>query len=422
MISNDQSPEKMILVCVATEGSEDPEILLDELAELVETAGGREVGRVIQNRENASPATYVGKGKIGEIRAYASAQDATGVVCDDELSPSQMRNLSEALEPLRVLDRTMVILDIFADRASSSEGKLEVELAQLRYRSARIRALAGSYDRQYGMGMRGPGEKKLETDRRLIRERIAALTSELKNVSRTREVTRTLRSKKSLPLVSIVGYTNAGKSTLLNKLTGSEVLEEDKLFATLDTTIRSFVSGSGQEILFSDTVGFIRKLPHHLVDAFKSTLDEARYADIILQVADASDPELRAKMKVVRATLEQLGISDKPVITVFNKCDKIHLADLRDPEADASFMISAKTGEGLDKLTDQVEKILAERRHCFNGIIPYTHGSLASDIRSRGQLLSEEYIPEGIRISAYVPGELAGRLKEFECGAGSPLL
>ena len=414
MISNDQKPEKVILVCVATEGSEDPEILLDELAELVETAGGQEVGRVIQNRENASPATYVGKGKIEEIKAYAEAQGASGIVCDDELSPSQMRNLSEALEPLRVLDRTMVILDIFADHASSSEGKLEVELAQLKYRAARIRSLAGTYDRQYGMGMRGPGEKKLETDRRLIRERIAVLANELKNVSKTREVTRTLRSKQSLPLVSIVGYTNAGKSTLLNKLTGSEVLEEDKLFATLDTTIRSFITSTGQEILFSDTVGFIRKLPHHLVEAFRSTLEEARYADIILQVADASDPEIRAKMRVVRETLGQLGISDKPVITVFNKCDKIHLVDLKDPEADASLMISAKTGEGLELLTKQVEKIISERRHCFNGVIPYTHGSLAADIRARGQLLSEEYIPEGINISAFVPPELAGRLKEFE--------
>lgn len=414
MISNDQRPEKVILVCVATEGSEDPEILLDELAELVETAGGQEVGRVIQNRENASPATYVGKGKIEEIEAYARAQGATGIVCDDELSPSQMRNLSEALEPLRVLDRTMVILDIFADHASSSEGKLEVELAQLKYRAARIRSLAGSFDRQYGMGMRGPGEKKLETDRRLIRERIAVLANELKNVSKTREVTRTLRSKKSLPLVSIVGYTNAGKSTLLNKLTGSEVLEEDKLFATLDTTIRSFITSTGQEILFSDTVGFIRKLPHHLVEAFRSTLEEARYADIILQVADASDPESRAKMRVVRETLGQLGISDKPVITVFNKCDIIHLVDLKDPEADASLMISAKTGEGLELLTKQVEKIISERRHCFNGVIPYTHGSLAADIRARGQLLSEEYIPEGIKISAFVPPELAGKLKEFE--------
>ena len=262
--------------------------------------------------------------------------------------------------------------------------------------------------------MRGPGEKKLETDRRLIRDRISVLTSELKNVSRTRDVTRAQRSRKNLPLVSIVGYTNAGKSTLLNKLTGSEVLEEDKLFATLDTTVRNFVSQTGQEILFSDTVGFIRKLPHHLVEAFRSTLDEARYADIILQVADASDPEIRAKMRVVRDTLEKLGISDKPVITVFNKCDKIHLVDLKDPEADASIMISAKTGEGLELLTEQVEKILSERRHCFNGIIPYTAGSLASDIRTRGQLLSEEYVPEGIKISAFVPPELAGRLKEFE--------
>ncbi|MCR4722137.1 MAG: GTPase HflX [Lachnospiraceae bacterium] len=414
MISNDRSPEKVILVCVATEGSEDPEILLDELAELVETAGGQEVGRVIQNRENASPATYVGKGKLEEISAYASAQGATGIVCDDELSPSQMRNLSEALEPLKVLDRTMIILDIFADHASSSEGKLEVELAQLRYRAARIRALAGSYDRQYGLGMRGPGEKKLETDRRIIRERIAVLAGELKNVSRTREVTRSLRNRKGLPLVSIVGYTNAGKSTLLNALTGSEVLEEDKLFATLDTTIRSYISGTGQEILFSDTVGFIRKLPHHLVDAFRSTLDEARFADIILQVADASDPEIRAKMRVVRDTLAGLGISDKPIITVFNKCDKLHPADLRDPEADASVMISAKTGKGLRQLIERVEKILSERSCRFDGIIPYTQGSLASDIRTRGRLLSEEYLPEGIKISAFVPPELAGRLKGFE--------
>jgi len=415
MHDTQQTREKFILICVSKPGDEDPDILLDELEELVETAGGTAVGRIIQNRESESVGSYIGKGKIEEALDYAKAMDADGVVCDDELSPAQMRALSDALSPLKVLDRTMVILDIFADHASSNEGKLEVELAILKYRAARLRSLAGSYDRQgYGVGQRGPGEKKLETDRRRIRERIAVLSGELKESARTREVTRSLRTRKNMPLVSIVGYTNAGKSTLLNALTGAGVLEEDKLFATLDTTVRSHIAPSGQEILFSDTVGFIRKLPHHLVDAFRSTLDEALGADIIIHVIDASDSDYKAKTDVVYETLDKLGAAGKPVIAVFNKTDLVPLVQINDPRARASVRISALKGEGLDRLVDAVEEILLDSQKFFEGVLPYDKGSDLAIIRTKGRLLTEEYIPEGVKISAYVPAAIYNTIKEFD--------
>ena len=284
--------ERVILVAVSTSDEDDTEASLDELEELADTAGATAIGRLVQNREKIHPGTYLGSGKIGELREMVWEMGATGVICDDELSPAQLRNLESALDT-KVMDRTMVILDIFAAHATTSEGKIQVELAQLRYRAARLVGLRSSLSRLGGgIGTRGPGEKKLEMDRRLIKNRIAQLNRELREVKRHRELTREQRTKNRIPVVAIVGYTNAGKSTLLNTLTGAGVLQEDQLFATLDPTTRSQKLPSGQEILLTDTVGFIRKLPHHLIDAFKSTLEEAKYADLILHVVDASNPQM----------------------------------------------------------------------------------------------------------------------------------
>ncbi|MBS5284950.1 MAG: GTPase HflX, partial [Clostridiales bacterium] len=288
----EQIQEKVILIAVSTSDEDDTPASLDELEELAETAGAVTAGRVIQNREKVHPGTYLGKGKIDEVRELVWELGATGVICDDELSPAQLRNLEEALD-IKVMDRTMVILDIFAARANTREGKIQVELAQLRYRAARLVGMRNSLSRLGGgIGTRGPGEKKLETDRRLIHQRIGQLKEELADVKRHREVTRQQREKTAALSAAIVGYTNAGKSTLLNRLTGAGILAEDKLFATLDPTTRSFQLSDGQQILLTDTVGFIRKLPHHLIEAFKSTLEEARYSDIILQVADCSSPQM----------------------------------------------------------------------------------------------------------------------------------
>lgn len=411
MHDNYEQKEKLILVAVSLSDEDTTLRLLDELEELVDTAGAEVVGRIVQNRESISSATYVGKGKIDEIADMIAETGATGIVCDDELSPAQLRNLDEALS-VKITDRTMLILDIFARHASSNEGKLQVELAQLQYRSARLIGLNGTLDRVgYGIGMRGPGEKKLEIDRRLIRDRISMLKEQLRDVDKTREVTRSLRKKKNLPLASIVGYTNAGKSTLLNKLTDAGVLEQDMLFATLDTTVRSMVTDNGQEILLSDTVGFIRKLPHHLVDAFRSTLEEACFADIILHVIDASDPEADTKMRVVYETLSKLGIKDKPVIAIFNKQDKLEGGEsVKDLTAECCVRISAKTGEGLEELVTQIERILNSRRRYYEGLIPYSEASLVAAIRTKGQLLSEEYTPDGIAVKAYLTSELSGRI------------
>ena len=313
--------EKVILIAVSTGDGTDVSASLDELEELVKTAGAAAVDKIIQNRERIHPGTYLGKGKIDEIRERIFELGATGVVCDDELSPAQMRNLEDALQ-IKVMDRTMVILDIFAARATTSEGKIQVELAQLRYRSARLVGLRSSLSRLGGgIGTRGPGEKKLEMDRRLIHDRISILKEDLEAVKRHREVARQQRDKNHMPVAAIVGYTNAGKSTLLNRLTGAGILAEDKLFATLDPTTRNLSLPGGQQILLTDTVGFIRKLPHHLIEAFKSTLEEAKYSDIILHVVDCSNPQMDIQMHVVYETLRELGVTDKVMVTVFNKID-----------------------------------------------------------------------------------------------------
>ena len=355
--------ERVILVGVQESFSEDVEESLDELAELCETAGALVVGRVIQNREKIHPGTYVGKGKIEEIALLMEELGATGIVCDDELSPAQLNNLEKELD-CKVMDRTLIILDIFAARANTSEGNIQVELAQLRYRAARLVGLRNSLSRLGGgIGTRGPGEKKLEMDRRLIHERIGQLKSELEDVKRHREVTRKQRDRKYTLSAAIVGYTNAGKSTLLNTLTGAGILAQDKLFATLDPTTRGLKLASGQEILLTDTVGFIRKLPHHLIEAFKSTLEEARYSDIVLHVVDASNLQMDTQMYVVYDTLRQLEIGDKTVVTVFNKMDQVEQPEtLKDLHSDYQVQISAKTGAGLDELKDILEMILRNRK------------------------------------------------------------
>lgn len=404
---NKEIEERVILIGVETGEGGDTEESLEELKELADTAGAVTAGRVIQKREAVHPGTYIGMGKIEEVRTLAAETGATGVICDDELSPAQLRNLEELLD-LKVMDRTLVILDIFAKHATTSEGKLQVELAQLRYRLARLVGLRSSLSRLGGgIGTRGPGEKKLEMDRRLIKDRIAHLNRELKEVETHREVTRKKRMNQTTLTAAIVGYTNAGKSTLLNRLTGSEVLSEDKLFATLDPTTRVMQLPGGQQLLLTDTVGFIRKLPHHLVEAFKSTLEEAKYADFILHVVDISSPQMEKQMEIVYETLQRLGISDKMIITLFNKCDRITGTMLpRDFRADKTLGISAATGQGMEKLTELLEEVLMERQMLLEHLYPYDQAGQIQVIRKYGQLLAEEYRADGIYIRACVPREL----------------
>lgn len=412
MIDLKEAQERVILVGVSTSDHDDTEKSLDELEELVATAGAVTVGRVIQNLDQVHPGTYVGKGKLEEIKELIWETQATGVICDDELTPVQLGNMEDALET-KVMDRTLIILDIFAARASTNEGKIQVELAQLKYRQSRLVGLGKSLSRLGGgIGTRGPGEKKLEMDRRLIRDRIAQLNRELKDVKRHREVTREQRSRNKVPVVAIVGYTNAGKSTLLNTLTGAGVLEEDKLFATLDPTTRNLKLPSKQEVLITDTVGFIRKLPHHLIEAFRSTLEEAKYADIILHVVDASNPQMDEQMYIVYETLTNLDVKDKPIITAFNKQDKVEgELILRDFRADHILRISAKHGQGLDKLQDTIEEVLRSQKVLIEKVYPYAEAGKIQMIRKYGELLEEEYRGEGIFARGYVPAEIYEKVK-----------
>ena len=410
MIQTSEIKEKFILVGVET-GKDRMEESLTELEELLETAGGETVGRVIQNLESINKATYVGKGKVDEIRELAEELGADGIVCDDELSPAQLSNLKDELD-IKVLDRTLVILDIFAAHAQTSEGKLQVELAQLKYRSSRLTGLGKNLSRLGGgIGTRGPGESKLESDRRAIRERVSQLRSEIEKVESSRETLRKHRMSDGIPVIAIVGYTNAGKSTFLNKITDAGILAEDKLFATLDPTTRNLKIPDGEEVLFTDTVGFISKLPHNLVDAFKSTLEEAKYADLILHVADASNPEVDEQMKVVYRTLEELKVTGKPVITFLNKQDKLEKERIiKDIKADAIVKGSAKTGAGIDELLGKITEILREGKVLIDTVLSYADTSKISVIRKKGQLLSEEYEGDGIKIKAYVPKAVAGQL------------
>ena len=412
LIKIEEIEERVVLVGVSEQEGDDAEDSIAELAELVHTAGAEVVGTILQKRELIHPGTYVGSGKVAEIAELVAATGATGIVCDDELSPAQLKNLENMLDT-KVMDRTLIILDIFAARATTSEGKIQVELAQLKYRLSRLTGLGRSMSRLGGgIGTRGPGEKKLEMDRRLINDRIALLRRELKEIVRHRDITRAKREKNEVPVVAIVGYTNAGKSTLLNHLTDARVLEEDKLFATLDPTTRLLELEGHQQVLLTDTVGFIRKLPHHLIDAFRSTLEEAKYADYILHVVDASNPQRDKQMHIVYETLEQLGVtSDNKIITLFNKQDcRTDDEPLMDFRADSVLNISAAKDEGLADVKRVMSELLRENKIYVERVIPYDKAGVIQLVRKSGELLSEEYVPEGIFIKAYVPMDVYGKL------------
>ena len=403
--------EKVILVGLDTGNQEMAERSLDELAELAKTAGANVSGRLIQARESAHPATYIGKGKLEELKELIWETEATGIICDDELTSAQLGSLEAELS-CKIIDRTLLILDIFAARAVSGEGKIQVELAQLRYRASRLTGLGRSLSRLGGgIGTRGPGEKKLEMDRRLIRERISRLKRDLRDVEKHRELIRSQRRQSGVKVAALVGYTSAGKSSIENALTDAGILEDAMLFSTLDTTTRALTLDNTQEILLTDTVGFIRKLPHHLVEAFKSTLEEAKYADIIIHVVDASNPQMDEQMYVVYDTLRQLGVEDRPVVTLFNKQDKLERpVRQRDFRAEYSIPVSAKTGMGLEELKKALLEILRREQIYIERLYDFSEAGKIQLILSRGQLISEEYVPEGIEVKAYVPKDVYGKI------------
>ena len=403
--------ERVILIAVDEEGRSDDDCL-NELEELAETAGAVTVGRLIQKRERLHPGHYIGKGKAEELKMMIAALDATGIIADDELSPAQMRNLEDMLDT-KVMDRTMVILDIFAARALSNEGKIQVELAQLKYRLTRLTGQGTALSRLGGgIGTRGPGEKKLETDRRYIKERIVELDSQLKDIETHRELLRSGRKGKGIINVALVGYTNAGKSTLLNKLTDAGVLAEDKLFATLDTTARSLKLPGGTSVMLTDTVGFIRKLPHHLVQAFRATLEEMKYADILLHVLDASNPERAEQMSTVYATLKDLGCGETPVITAYNKMDReVELPLPRDTTARDTVKISAAKGDGLDELLLAIEKLMKSFKKHIKVLIPYSDGRLTAMLYSRCEVIKEEHTENGLLADVFADEEMENRLE-----------
>lgn len=411
MVETEVQKERVILVGVSEQDGDDTKDSLEELKELVATAGAVTEGMVIQNRERIHPGTYVGTGKVSEIKEMLATTGATGIVCDDELSPAQMKNLEDLLDT-KVMDRTLVILDIFAAHASTSEGKIQVELAQLRYSMTRLAGFGRSMSRLGGgIGTRGPGEKKLEMDKRIIRTRISQLKRELAEVKKHREVARGQRMRNHVPVAAIVGYTNAGKSTLLNHLTHAGVLEEDKLFATLDPTTRQLELPGKQQILLTDTVGFIRKLPHHLIEAFKSTLEEAKYADFIIHVVDASNPQADKQMYIVYNTLRELDIRDKKIVTLFNKMDRPEAdRELRDFRADHTARISAKNDRDLETVKELLAQVLRENKTYMEHVFSYEDAGKIQVIRRQGELLSEEYTPEGIFVKAYIPAEVYDRL------------
>lgn len=408
--------EKVILVGIDTgDGEFDTESCLDELGELAATAGAEVVGRLIQKREAINRATYLGKGKIEELKSYIDMVEATGIICDDELNPNQIRNLENTLNT-KVMNRTLLILDIFAQRASSAEGKVQVELAQLKYNLAHLTGKGKEMSRLGGgIGTRGPGEKKLETDRRNIADRIADLNRELKEIERHRGVLREKRMETGIPVIALVGYTNAGKSTLLNTLTGAGVLAEDKLFATLDTTTRTVETESGAKYLFTDTVGFIQKLPHNLIKAFRATLEEAKFADILIHVVDASNPKRSEQMSIVYKTLKELGADDKPVITVYNKIDKddVEKPLLMDKRALETISISAKNNLNINTLLEKTEEIIKSFKKSIKVVIPYNMGQLLSIIHGNCEIAYSENKNDGYYFEIYADEEAENRLKNF---------
>ena len=408
---NEEYIEKFILVAVDL-GKEDVDDSLNELEELTNTCGGEVICRVIQPRESIHPGTYIGKGKIEELKEMIALYGADGIIADDELSPAQYKNLEDALD-CKVMDRTLIILDIFAGRARTKEGKIQVELAQLKYRSSRLVGMrnlsrqggsAAGVGGGVGIGSRGPGEKKLEIDRRIIRDRISQLKKEVDEIKEHREVTRKNREKQGMMVGAIVGYTNAGKSTLLNTITDAEVLEEDKLFATLDPTTRIHKLSDGQQLLLTDTVGFIRKLPHHLIDAFRSTLEEAFYSDIIIHVVDVANPVFEKHIEAVYDTLDDLGVKDKPIVTIFNKIDKLTgEVKMVDSRANHVIKTSIKQGIGLDELDSVLSHILKESKQFISTVLEYKEAGKINIIREHGTLITEDYRDDGIYVEGYLP-------------------
>ena len=413
---SEQTPERVILVGVDLEnnGTMSTEACLDELEELVKTAGAVTVAKVIK-REKIHSGHYIGKGKMEEIKMMIQTYDASGIVCDDELSPAQMKNLEQMLQT-KIMDRTMVILDIFASRAMSKEGKIQVELAQLKYRLSRLAGIGASMSRLGGgIGTRGPGETKLETNRRHIKDRIGELNQELNQIQTHRQLLRNQRNKKGTPLLSLVGYTNAGKSTLINTLTDAGVLAEDKLFATLDTTTRKVKLPNGTEILLTDTVGFIQKLPHHLIQAFRATLEELNFADILIHVVDASNENRQEQMNIVYQTLKGLHCETTPVITVYNKIDKNVQTPLPiDNIARDRIAISAKTKKGLDVMLEKIETLLKSFRTAMKVFLPYTDGSLLNMVHGKCEIITQQHKAKGIFLEIYASKEMENRLQKYK--------
>ena len=411
MYENEIRPENALLVSVDT-GDFDAEVSIDELEELASTAGAVTVGKVIQRKEAPEKATFVGIGKLAEIIAFCQQNEVDLLIFDSELSPSQQRNL-EKLTGIRVIDRTMLILDIFAQRARSSEGKLQVELAQLRYQLPRLAGQGTSLSRLGGgIGTRGPGETKLESDKRHIRRRIQKLEEDLAAMEKRRHQMRKRREKDSVQTVAIVGYTNAGKSTLMNALTDAGVLAENKLFATLDPTSRALILPDGRQVMLIDTVGFIRRLPHKLVEAFKSTLEEAASATLVLNVCDASDEHAAEHLEVTKRLLSELGYEDKPIISVMNKCDKV--GDIYSMHTfGKTVMISALRKKGFDELLDAILKELPPTRRKVELMLPFSQGAIAARIRSEGAVEEEEYKPEGLYMRAIIDVALLSQVEEW---------
>ena len=411
-----KAKQKAVLVAIAEDSSELEAVRasLAELSRLLDTAGGETFATVIQTKDKMDPKTCIGSGKVLEVKSLCQANDIHLAVFDFELSPSQIRNLEDVLEDVEVIDRSMLILDIFALHATSAEGKLQVELAQLKYTAPRLVGKGVALSRQEGrIGTRGPGESKLETDRRHLKERLYALERQLKEIEQKRLVMRASRDKSGVPKVGIVGYTNAGKSTLLNALTDAGVLSEDKLFATLDATTRRMTLPNGEHILLTDTVGFIRKLPHHLIRAFKSTLDEVTYSDILLVVSDAADPELDEHLAVTRELISDIGAADKPIIYVYNKCDTLETWPESFHEDTNSVFVSAKTGKGIDRFSALLEKVIAENKRIVELLIPYAEQGKVNQLYQVAQVIETEYLDEGVLVTARVDAKALGQYAKY---------
>ena len=411
MYENKEQQEKALLVSVDT-GEFDAEVSIDELEELARTAGAVVLGKIIQKKERPEAATFVGAGKLAEIIAFCSANDIDLLIFDSELTPSQQRNL-EKFTGVRVIDRTMLILDIFAARARTGEGKLQVELAQLKYSLPRLMGQGLSLSRLGGgIGTRGPGESKLESDRRHINRRIQKLEEQLRELEKRRDLLRKRRKKDGVQTVAIVGYTNAGKSTLMNALTEAGVLAEDKLFATLDPTSRALTLPDGRKVMLVDTVGLIRRLPHKLVEAFKSTLEEAAQASVILNVCDASDEHCSEHLDVTKKLLDELGCAGTPVISVMNKCDLVgNIYSM--PTFGKTVLISALNERGFDGLLSAIERELPQTRRTASLLIPFKNGAAAARIREEGVVLEEEYREDGLYMRATAEISLLDEYKDW---------